>query len=109
MGHWGIAMSNEEQSVLGNVSGAPEFRVAYELLRNQLEHYQQLGRDRIRGMREDVKSAAVALRTFAEDISSGSGDYELELRQEVQRLERRVGARLANGAGLPPTSVEGHH
>jgi protoporphyrinogen oxidase/SAM-dependent methyltransferase len=28
MGDWGIAMNNEEQSVLGNASEAPEFRVA---------------------------------------------------------------------------------
>jgi SAM-dependent methyltransferase len=28
MGHWGIAMNEEEQTDLGNASGAPEFRVA---------------------------------------------------------------------------------
>ena len=38
-------------------------------------------------MREDLKSASVALRVFSEGISSGSADYELQLRQELHQLE----------------------
>jgi GGDEF domain-containing protein len=70
-----------------SASNGTEFRVAYESTRNHLEAYQQIGRDRIRAMREDLKSAAVTLRVFTEGISLSSVEYESLLRRDVERLD----------------------
>jgi GGDEF domain-containing protein len=70
-----------------SASSTTEFRIAYESTRNHLESYQQVGRDRIRAMREDLKSASVTLRIFAEGISLSSAEYESLLRHDVERLE----------------------
>ena len=71
---------------------ATEFRIACDSLRSQLEVYQSLGRERIGRIREDMKSAAAAMKVFADGVSNGSADYEVRLRQEVRRLENLAGS-----------------
>jgi GGDEF domain-containing protein len=73
-------------------SAAPEFALAYEFLRKRLETYRNLGGERIGRMREDLKSATDAMKVFADGVSVTAADYELRLRQEVQRLDSLSGS-----------------
>jgi GGDEF domain-containing protein len=69
-----------------------EFAQTYQSLRQSLETYQNLGRERIGRIREDLKSATEAMKGFADGVSVSAADHELRLRQEVQRLDHLSGS-----------------
>jgi GGDEF domain-containing protein len=56
-------------------------------LRGELRSYRDQAREQMTRMRKDLQNAAAAMKVFAENVSSTGEDCELELRQEVERLE----------------------
>jgi len=55
--------------------------------REELRNYRDQARQQISAMRQDLQSAATAMKGFAESVTTSGDDHELQLRQEVSRLE----------------------
>lgn len=79
------------ESQFKKTSPQPEFGSSFDALRQRLDSYRSLGNEKIARMREDLKNATAAMRVFADSVSAGSSDYELQLRQQVQRLNGLAG------------------
>jgi GGDEF domain-containing protein len=69
-------------------ASAPEhYNAVQASLRGELRNYRDQAREQMTRMRKDLQNAAAAMRVFAESVSSSGDDCELQLRQEVERLE----------------------
>ena len=56
-------------------------------LRGELRNYRDQAREQMTRLRKDLHNAAAAMKVFAESLSSSGEDCEVQLRQEVERLE----------------------
>ncbi len=84
-----------------------EYEVVDKSLRRELQQYQDRSRGYLTRMRRELDAAASAMKVVAEQVSNSSGDYEVRLQQEVERLrllsrsdnleEIRSGIRVAAG------------
>ena len=92
-------------------ASAPEhYNAVQASLRGELRNYRDQAREQTARMRKDLQNAAAAMRVFAESVSSSGEDCDLQLHQEVDRLEAlaasdnieqiRVGIESATGAIL---------
>ena len=71
-----------------NQASAPEHYSAVQAsLRGELRNYRDQAREQMSRMRKDLLNAAAAMTVFAETVSSSGEDCELQLRQEIDRLE----------------------
>lgn len=69
-------------------ASAPDhYNAVQASLRGELRSYRDQAREQMTRMRKDLHNAAAAMKVFAENVSSSGEDCELELRQEVERLE----------------------
>src|ERR1051326_7982529 len=69
-------------------ASAPEhYNEVQASLREELRNYRDQAREQISAMRKELQHAAAAMKVFAENVSSCGDEHELQLRQEVDRLE----------------------
>jgi GGDEF domain-containing protein len=69
-------------------ASAPEHYTAVQAsLRGELRNYRDQAREQMSRMRKDLQNAAAAMKVFAESVASTGDDCEVQLRQEVGRLE----------------------
>ncbi|MCU1336568.1 MAG: diguanylate cyclase [Bryobacterales bacterium] len=69
-------------------ASAPEhYNAVQASLRGELRNYRDQAREQMTRMRKDLQNAAVAMKVFAESVSTSGDDCELQLRREVERLE----------------------
>ena len=69
-------------------ASAPEhYNAVQASLRGELRNYRDQAREQMARMRKDLQNAAAAMKVFAESVSSSGNDCDLQLRQEVDRLE----------------------
>ena len=70
------------------LAGSPDqYHAVQASLREELRNYRDQGRQQMAAMRQELNSAAAAMKGFAENVSTSGDDYELQLRREVNRLE----------------------
>jgi GGDEF domain-containing protein len=65
-----------------------QYNAAQASLREVLRNYRDQAREQMAAMRKDLQNAGAAMRVFAESVSVGGDEHELQLRQEVDRLEQ---------------------
>jgi len=63
-----------------------ELRGIKSSFRGELREYQQQVHHRIESLRQEVKSAAAAMQTFADGLVANSTDHESQVEQELQTL-----------------------
>ena len=69
-------------------ASAPEhYNAVQASLRGELRNYRDQAREQVTRIRKDLHNAAAAMKVFAESVSSSGDDCEVQLRQEVERLE----------------------
>ena len=69
-------------------AAAPEqYSATQASLREELRNYRDQTREQLSVMRKDLQNAATAMKVFADTVTSSGDDHELQLRQEVSRLE----------------------
>ena len=69
-------------------ASAPEhYNAVQASLRGELRNYRDQAREQMARMRKDLQNAAAAMKVFAESVSASGNDCDLQLRQEVDRLE----------------------
>ena len=79
-------LSALEKQLLGHPS--PEVSKQVETaLRAELQQYQEKAQQRISQLHQDVGAAAVAMKAFAENMSSNSDDHEKQLQGELKNLK----------------------
>jgi len=71
----------------GHASAPEHYNAVQSSLRGELRNYRDQAREQMARMRKDLQNAAAAMKVFAESVSSSGDDCELQLRQEVERLE----------------------
>ena len=74
-------------------ASAPEhYNAVQASLRGELRNYRDQAREQVSRMRKDLQNAAAAMKVFAETVTGSGADCELQLRQEVERLEALAGS-----------------
>jgi GGDEF domain-containing protein len=69
-------------------ASAPEHYTATQAsLREVLRNYRDQAREQISVMRKDLHNAGAAMKVFAESVTTTGDEHEVQLRQEVSRLE----------------------
>jgi len=69
-------------------ASTPEhYNAVQSSFRGELRNYRDHTREQMTRMRKDLQNAAAAMKVFAESVSSSGEECEIQLRQEVQRLE----------------------
>src|SRR6478752_6378883 len=76
----------------GQASAPEHYNAVQASLRGELRNYRDQAREQMLRMRKDLQNAAGAMKVFAESISSSGNDCDLQLRQEVERLEALAGS-----------------
>ena len=71
----------------GQASAPEHYSAVQASLRGELRNYRDQAREQMGRMRKDLQNAAVAMKVFAETVSSTGDDCEGQLRMEVGRLE----------------------
>ncbi len=71
----------------GQASAPEHYNAVQASLRGELRNYRDQAREQTSRMRKDLQNAAAAMRVFAESVTGSGADCELQLRQEVERLE----------------------
>jgi GGDEF domain-containing protein len=71
----------------GNASAPEHYNAVQASLRGELRNYRDQAREQMARMRKDLQNAAVAMKVFAESVTVSGDDHEVQLRQEVDRLE----------------------
>jgi GGDEF domain-containing protein len=76
----------------GQASAPEHYNAVQASLRGELRNYRDQAREQMSRMRKDLQNAAGAMKVFAESVSSSGSDCDLQLRQEVERLEVLAGS-----------------
>ena len=71
----------------GQASAPEHYNAVQASLRGELRNYRDQAREQMSRMRKDLQNAAAAMKVFAETVTGSGADCELQLRQEVERLE----------------------
>ena len=71
----------------GQASAPEHYNAVQASLRGELRNYRDQAREQMSRMRKDLQNAAAAMKVFAESVTGSGDDCELQLRQEVERLE----------------------
>ena len=71
----------------GQASIPEHYNAVQASLRGELRNYRDQAREQMSRMRKDLQNAAAAMKVFAESVAGSGADCELQLRQEVERLE----------------------
>ena len=76
----------------GQASAPEHYNAVQASLRGELRNYRDQAREQTSRMRKDLQNAAAAMRVFADSVTGSGADCELQLRQEVERLEALAGS-----------------
>ena len=76
----------------GQASAPEHYNTVQASLRGELRNYRDQAREQMSRMRRELQNAAAAMKVFAEGVSSSGHDCEVQLHQDVQRLEALAGS-----------------
>ncbi len=75
------------EAQFSQASASEHYNAVQASWRGELRNYRDQAREQMGRMRKDLQNAAAAMKVFAENLTSSGDDCELQLRQELDRLE----------------------